>query len=148
MQDKQSEITGCCRWLRGYIGDKDVFFYLMNHIENGDNANSFIPSDFGIKRLGISDYLRVEQSTHAYVEGEVANIENIMAREYRDKSTRRLRRSEVTETFSSDSEREQLTDTTTTERFEMQSEVAKVLQESTDMGINTNTTFSAFKCTI
>ncbi|EQB93071.1 hypothetical protein [Elizabethkingia anophelis] len=127
----------------GYIGDKDIFFYLMNHIENGDNANSFIPSDFGIKRLGISDYLRVEQSTHAYVEGEVANIENIMAREYRDKSTRRLRRSEVTETFSSDSEREQLTDTTTTERFEMQSEVAKVLQESTDMGINTNTTFSA-----
>ncbi|OPC01943.1 hypothetical protein BAS10_18545 [Elizabethkingia meningoseptica] len=130
---------------RGYIGDRDVFFYLPDHFENDDNANSFIPSGFGIKRLGISDYLRVEQSTHAYVEGEVANIENIMAREYRDKSTRRLRKSEVTETFSSDSEKEQLTDTTTTERFEMQSEVAKVLQESTDMGINTNTAFNGSK---
>ncbi|MCL1667215.1 hypothetical protein M2T82_03975 [Elizabethkingia ursingii] len=129
---------------RGYIGDRDVFFYLPDVNENDGSINSFIPSGFGIKRLGISDYLRVEQSTHAYVEGEVANIENIMAREYRDKSTRRLRKSEVTDTVSSDTEREQLTDTTTTDRFEMQSEVARLLQESTDMGINTNTSFKAF----
>lgn len=104
--------------------------------------NSFIPKGFGIKRLGIADYLKVEQSTHAYVEGEVAAIENIMAREYREKSTRRLRRSEVTETSSSDTEREQLTDTTTSSRFEMQSEVAKILQEATDKGINANTSYS------
>ncbi len=105
-------------------------------------TNSFIPKGFGIKRLGIADYLKVEQSTHAYVEGEVAAIENIMAREYREKSTRRLRRSEVTETTSSDTERERLTDTTTASRFEMQSEVAKILQESTDVGISANTHFN------
>lgn len=97
-----------------------------------DGEQSFIPSGFGFKQIGIADYLKVEQSTHAYVEGEVAHIENIMAREYREKSTRKLRRSENTTTSSSDTEREQLSDTTTANRFEMQSEVSKILQESND----------------
>ncbi|MDQ0592022.1 hypothetical protein QFZ37_000391 [Chryseobacterium ginsenosidimutans] len=104
-------------------------------IEDEDN---FIPSGFGFKRLGVADYLKVEQSTHAYVEGEVANIENVMAREYREKSTRKLRRSENTTTTSSDSEREQLTDTTTANRYEMQNEISKMMQESTDLGAYAN----------
>ncbi|WP_228409943.1 hypothetical protein [Chryseobacterium viscerum] len=97
-----------------------------------EDGNNFIPSGFGFKQIGIADYLKVEQTTHAYVEGEVANIENIMAREYREKSTRRLRRSENTTTTSSDTEREQLTDTTTATRFEMQNEIAKMMQEASD----------------
>lgn len=101
--------------------------------------NSFVPKGFGIKRLGIADYLKVEQTTHAYVEGEVANIENIMAREYRSQSTRRLRRSETIDTKSSDTERERSTDSTTSSRFEMQSEISQILQEATDLGVNVNT---------
>lgn len=94
--------------------------------------NSFIPSGFGVKQLGIADYNKVEQSIQGYVEGEVAHIENVMAREYKEKATRRLRKSEITETTSSEREREQLTDTSTTDRFEMQSEVAKVVANSKD----------------
>lgn len=104
-----------------------------------DEENNFIPTGFGFKNIGIADYLKVEQSTHAYIEGEVANIENIMAREYREKSTRRLRRSENTTTSSSDTEREQLTDTTTANRYEMQNEIAKMMQEATDIGVSANT---------
>ncbi|MDN3695447.1 hypothetical protein QWZ06_26080 [Chryseobacterium tructae] len=89
-----------------------------------DEDNTFIPAGFGFKQIGIADYLKVEQTTHAYVEGEVAHIENIMAREYREKSTRRLRRSENTTTKSTDKEREQLSDTTTANRFEMQNEIS------------------------
>ncbi|WP_336962369.1 hypothetical protein [Chryseobacterium contaminans] len=107
-----------------------------------DEDNTFIPSGFGFKQIGIADYLKVEQTTHAYVEGEVAHIENIMAREYREKSTRRLRRSENTTTKSTDKEREQLSDTTTANRFEMQNEISKMMQESSDnntqFGINAN----------
>ncbi|WP_211165425.1 hypothetical protein [Flavobacterium silvaticum] len=101
---------------------------------------SFIPSGFGVKQLGIADYKKVETSVQGYVEGEVAAIENIMAREYREKATRRLRRSENTITSASESEREKLTDTTSTDRFEMHSEVAKVLAEATDItaGVNAN----------
>ncbi|WP_185147274.1 coiled-coil domain-containing protein [Chryseobacterium binzhouense] len=93
---------------------------------------TFIPSGFGMKNIGVADYLKVEQSTYCYVEGDVAHIENIMAREYKERATRRLKRSESQTTKSSESEKEKLTDTTTTERHEMQSEISKILQESKD----------------
>lgn len=92
----------------------------------------FIPSGFGMKNIGVADYRKVEQSTYAYVEGDVSHIENIMAREYKEKSTRRLKRSESQITKSTESEKEKLTDTTSTERNEMQNEVSKILQESKD----------------
>lgn len=104
---------------------------------NGNEA-AFVPSGFGVKQLGIADYKKVEQTTQCYVEGDVAHIENIMAREYKEKSTRRLRRSENTTTTSSETEKEHLTDSSTTSRFDMQSEVAKVIQESRDFGAYAN----------
>lgn len=106
-----------------------------------DDEKEFIPSGFGFKQIGIADYLKVEQTTHAYVEGEVAHIENVMAREYREKSTRRLRRSENTTTTSSDTEREQLNDTTTANRFEMQNEISKMMQEARDISAYANATY-------
>jgi hypothetical protein len=92
----------------------------------------FIPSGFGMKNIGVADYRKVEQSTYCYVEGDVSHIENIMAREYKEKSTRRLKRSESQVTKSTESEKEKLTDTTSTERNEMQNEISKVLQEAKD----------------
>ncbi|MCY0976385.1 hypothetical protein PGH12_11095 [Chryseobacterium wangxinyae] len=99
---------------------------------NPTDTSSFIPSGFGMKNIGVADYLKVEQSTYCYVEGDVAHIENIMAREYKERATRRLKRSESQTTKSTESEKEKLTDTTTTERHEMQSEISKILQESKD----------------
>ncbi|MCE4065220.1 hypothetical protein LXM63_08930 [Chryseobacterium gleum] len=98
---------------------------------------TFIPKHFGVKRLGIADYLKVVQSTHAYVPGEVTHIENIMAKEFKQKSTRRLRRSEIQTTTSKSTEKENLSDTTTTTRNDMQSEVANVIQQD----INTEAHF-------
>lgn len=103
--------------------------------ENPVKTEVFIPSGFGMKNIGVADYLKVEQSTYCYVEGDVAHIENIMAREYKERATRRLKRSESQTTKSSESEKERLTDTTSTERFEMQSEVAKIMQESKDFSV-------------
>lgn len=97
---------------------------------------TFIPSGFGVKQLGIADYKKVESTTQGYVEGDVAHIENVMAREHREKSTRKLTRSEITDTESTDSEREQLTDTSTANRFELQSEISRVLQETKDKNIS------------
>lgn len=94
--------------------------------------NTFIPTGFGVKQLGIADYNKVEQTIHGYVEGEVAHIENVMAREYKEKATRRLRKSEVTETTSTETEKEQLTDTSTVNRFEMQNEISSVIANSKD----------------
>lgn len=104
---------------------------------NNPQPGTFLPKHFGVKRLGIADYLKVVQSTHAYIPGEVTHIENVMAKEFKQKSTRRLRRSEIQTTTSKSTERETLSDTTTTTRNDMQSEVANVIQQD----INTEAHF-------
>lgn len=98
----------------------------------------FVPSGFGILNIGTADYKRVDQTIQCYVEGEVSNIENVMAREYREKSTRLLRRSDETTTTSSEAESEILRDTTSTDRFEMQSEVSQIIQESQSLSGHLN----------
>jgi len=99
-----------------------------------DGVIEYIPSGFGIKRLGIADYRKVEQEVCCYVPGEVSHIENVMASEYKERATRRLRRTEDTTTTSKEKESEKLTDSTSTDRFEMNSEVASVLAEDTRAG--------------
>ncbi len=91
---------------------------------------------FGVTKLGIADFRRVEQEVCCYVPGEVSHIENILAREYKERQTRNLNSAETTSETSSESEIENLSDTTTTERNEMQSEVSSVLNEdeSSDYG--------------
>ena len=104
----------------------------LNLIVDNDNG-SLISNGFGIKRLGVADYLRVEQTLHAYVPGEVSNIENVMASELRHKSSSQLERTENTVTTNKSTEKENISDTTTTSRNEMQTEVEKVLQQDKDM---------------
>ncbi|WP_294322976.1 hypothetical protein [uncultured Chryseobacterium sp.] len=103
-----------------------------NPTTNPNTADVFIPSGFGMKNIGVADYLKVEQSLQGYVEGEVAHIENVMARERREKATKKTSKSEITTIESSDSEKEQLRDTSSTERFEMQNEIAKAMQQTKD----------------
>lgn len=94
-----------------------------------DTPSVFQPKHFGVKRLGIADYLKVEQSIHAYVPGEVSNIENVMASELRHKSSTAREYSEVTENTSKSQETEKLSDTTKTSRTDMQTEVARELEK-------------------
>lgn len=85
--------------------------------------------NFGIKRLGVADYLKVVQSVHAYVPGEVSNIENVMASELRHKSSVARDYSEITDTTSTSQETEKISDTSKTSRTDMQTEVAKELNK-------------------
>lgn len=85
--------------------------------------------NFGIKRLGVADYLKVVQSVHAYVPGEVSNIENVMASELRHKSSVARDYSEITDTTSKSQETEKISDTSKTSRTDMQTEVAKELNK-------------------
>ncbi|WP_395077138.1 hypothetical protein [Flavobacterium sp.] len=122
----------------GYsISGKGTFkLELKGDNDNSGNLLEYIPSGFGIKRLGIADYRKVEQEICCYVPGEVSHIENIMASEYKERSTRKLRRVEDTTTTTKETETEKLSDSTSTERFEMNQEVASVLAEDTQIGAN------------
>ncbi|MCK8481733.1 hypothetical protein [Psychroserpens algicola] len=112
---------------------------------------SIKPELFGVTNLGIADFRRVEQEVCCYVPGEVSHIENVMAREYKERSTRNLVSSEVTTEKTDERERENLSDTTSTERNEMQTEVSSVLNEdqtqaqggNANMSYNGTVSFSA-----
>ncbi len=104
---------------------------------NVDNDESVI---YGVNRIGVIDYRKVEQELCCYIPGEVSHIENIMAKEYKDRSTRSLSRVEQSTTLTSEQEAETSTDTTSTERNEMSSEMAKIIDKdrSTDLGFTAN----------
>lgn len=93
------------------------------------------PIKYGITRLGIADYKTVEQSLCCYQPGEVSHIENIMASEYKEKSTKRVRKSESTTTYESTTEREQISDTVSTERNDLHQEISKIKQESKNFAV-------------
>ncbi|SIQ65274.1 hypothetical protein SAMN05880574_11956 [Chryseobacterium sp. RU37D] len=112
-------------------------------IENPQEPETVIiqkRKNFGIKRLGVADYLKVVQSVHAYVPGEVSNIENVMASELRHKSSVARDYSEITDTTSKSQETEKISDTTKTSRTDMQTEVAKELDKQ--QGITAYTRYS------
>lgn len=92
---------------------------------------------FGVQNLGIQEYRRVEQILCCYVPGEVSHIENIMAKEYKEKSTRNLLRTEYSTEFTSETEIENLNDTTTTERNEISS---KILEQDKSFDISGSVT--------
>lgn len=83
----------------------------------------------GVSNLGIADFRKVEQEVCSYVPGEVSHIENIMAREYKEKNTRNLVRSEQTTEVTNEIEVENLTDITTATRNELSTEIASVIDE-------------------
>lgn len=115
-----------------------LFNTLVVNSPETTRADLFPPVGFGLTRLGVTDYRKVEQTLCCYVPGEVSHIENIMAREYKERSTRRLRRTEDTATSTSSREREHQTDTTTTSRYELQKEISQVLSESQDRSTDVN----------
>lgn len=107
---------------------------------------------YGIKKIGILDYLRVEQEVCCYVPGEVSRIENVMAREFRKKLTRDLERQEITTEESEEREDEKTTDTASTDRYEMHKEISQMLakEQSKQIGITAgmNASYSGFGATV
>ncbi len=103
------------------------------------------PKIYGVTSLGIADFRRVEQEVCCYVPGEVSHIENIMAREYKERSTRSLTSIENTSEQTSEREIENLRDTTTTERNEMQSEVSSIVDEDKSKAYGANASVSGEK---
>ncbi len=108
--------------------------------ENATTANAYSLSDssdeqinfHGIRVLGVTDLLMVKESLAGYELGEIAHIENILARETQTRS--QLVTSERENTFSERVEVDNLEkeDTKSTERFEMQQEAKETIKTKTE----------------
>ena len=113
-------------------------------LPSDDIRPAFVPNRFGIRNIGIADYKKVVSHVCCYDAGEVSHIENIMAKEIKEKESERIRKSEVSTTSEQTNESERFTDVSTTERFEMQTEVAKILQENESFAANASVGYSGF----
>ncbi|KAB1232513.1 hypothetical protein [Chryseobacterium viscerum] len=111
---------------RGYCNEKDSY------------GKAFKPSGYGIQMLGIADYRRVVSTISRYIPAEVAHIENLMASEFREKVTTKETTTEITEFESSETETEKLNETSTNDRFQMQNEVARILNDQRTNNVNSN----------
>ncbi|MCJ8290851.1 MAG: hypothetical protein HRT58_14075 [Crocinitomicaceae bacterium] len=122
---------------KGVICKDTITGYALTQIINGEDVDLY-----GINRIGVADYRKVEQELCCYVPGEVSHIENIMAKEYKERSTRNLTSTERTLESSSEREIEESNDTTTTARHEMNSEVANVIENDRQNNFGFNSSVS------
>ena len=96
----------------------------------------------GIQPLGIGDLLVVRQELLRYTTGEVAHIENVMESEFKTRTDVRSR--EVEEVVVTETERLEETerDLQTTERFELQKESQKTIEEQMSLQAGVSVTAS------
>lgn len=127
----------------------DVFNFGLMEVENELGGSQFrsiggnmLTNDHdrktGITRLGIAEYKRVEQTVCCYEAGEVAHIENVMAKEFKEKTVKSTKTAESSQKIESSSEQEKSIDISSSSRNEMQQEIASILQQSRDFNINTS----------
>lgn len=108
----------------------------------GENERKpFVAGGSYVNTLYVGDLLVTQQQLLRYDLGEVAHIENVMASEEKMRTHRRLDRSELTETSERETENETERETQTTERFSIEKEASKVLQQS--LNLNASVTASA-----
>lgn len=103
---------------------------------DGMPGNESMPL-YGIKKIGIGEYMKVEQEVCCYVPGEVSHIENIMKSEHKNKIDRVLTREETSTEESSETENESTSDRSTTDRYEMHKEIQQMIakENSSQIGI-------------
>lgn len=104
--------------------------------EEQSNETNFTEAPmYGVNNLGFGVFRKVEQEVCCYVPGEVSHIENIMAKEYKERHTRNLTKTEYKEEETEEVEAEQKSDTATSSRNELGKEISNVLNRSTNYNV-------------
>lgn len=127
----------------GWDGDDSGDGFLIYDEGKDAYGKTYVPTGFGITHLGVADYQRVVSHVVRYEAGEVAHIENLMGREYKEKVVTKEQISEVTDFDSLETETERLTDKTSNERFQMQTEIAKIQHEDNKTNVDAHASYNS-----
>jgi hypothetical protein len=102
----------------------------------GGPAPATVPSGHGsVAPAGIGDLLVVRQNLKRYEARELADVENILKGEYKERMHRRARTTEETITTEEEIKKEEERDLQTTERFELKTESSEVQKEDSSLKI-------------
>jgi hypothetical protein len=101
-----------------------------------------VPETVGtVRPIGVGNLMLVRQQIKRYEAGEIAHIENVLQGEAKERSTRRLERTEQSFTLVTESTTEEERDLQTTEHFAFQQEASKTVQQ--DESFNAGVSISA-----
>ncbi len=92
-----------------------------------------------IKPIGVGDLMVVKQWLLGYVAGDIAHIDNVLKGEVKDRTHRRLEKTDETTSFASDFKQSSTKDTQTTDRLELKHEIDNMVKNDFTMGANANT---------
>jgi hypothetical protein len=112
----------------------DPLFTLCKNVLSGKEMFN------AIKPLGIADLKVVKQELIEYRPGEIAHIENVLKGESKERSHRRLDRTEEVFSTLTETNEETEKETQTTARFELKTEAEKTIQ--TDLSVEAGVTVS------
>jgi hypothetical protein len=96
------------------------------------------PPFYGLNRIGIMNYYRVEQELTCYTLGLVSHIENILARQFKERLSRELTRVNNEIEQESSFEVSSKSDTETTTKNEMESELENSIQQQIQHSVDVN----------
>lgn len=95
-----------------------------------------------LKPIGIGDLKVVKQWLTGYLPGEIAHIENVLKKEFKDRTHRRLEKTEESFSFSSEYTESTQKDLQTTDRLELKREVDNIVKTDLKIGANANFTYN------
>ena len=113
---------------------------LENTGQGNDQQQSLPDRQYGVTNIGMGVYRRVEQEVCCYVPGEVSHIENILAKEYKERFTKSATKTEDILEESTEYSEEYKKDTATEERHKLNNAINQVLSDSrqTEAGVNSS----------
>lgn len=93
---------------------------------------------YGVSKLGIAEFRRVEQEVSCYVPGEVSHIENIMAKEYKEKFKRKFKSVNRFTEREKSSERSSESELNTSASSDLSTEASRVINENSSSSFGAN----------
>ena len=96
------------------------------------------------RQIGIADLEIVKQEIQKYEAGEVAHIENVLKGESKDRTHRRLKRSEETYLTETETTEESEKDLQSTNRFELQTETQETIKQDSKFSVDVTVKYGGY----
>ena len=109
---------------------------------NDDSEPLVTSGKHEVRVLGIADLMLVEQELARYELGEISHIENVLKSEFRDRKHTATQTNEEIVTTETEQTELKEKDLSSTERFELQTEAQKVIDETTSIQAGVSVTAS------
>lgn len=120
------------------------FFELPDILEEAGAGVALGMGEGSFRQIGIAYLEIVKQEIQKYEAGEVAHIENVLKGESKDRTHRRLKRSEETYLTETETTEESEKDLQSTDRFELQTETQETIKQDSKFSVDVTVKYGGY----